>query len=241
MIRNHELFFDEVVLGGTIDALKHAKENKLPVVVYKPEPPHRFSKHYCGGEYGRLSFLLSLAGQVPLSDKIDNIRYEHDGPLRVSTKNAFSVALHFNKLIVFSDAGVMGFPPPDGKTNNMYEVVDWINVRSGMSHAHERIESTSDFVKWLHFYPTERLDGHHPNKKDAAAISYMTKDQLEDPEWSDTYVRFKALDMMKAAGIKGQSCGDSNYALKIETALREVYPLGKNIYKSTDRLEFVYD
>ena len=237
MQREHELNYDTVVVGNNLAALKYAFVNQTPIIVYKAQPPHRFSEEYVEGEYGRLCFSLSLAGLLPLADKVESIRYQESGPLKVTTKNSFLITIHFDKLLVFSDDGMQGLPAPVGKTNNIYEVIDWINVRSGMSHEHERLESKSDFVRWVHFYPTDRLDGHHPNKKDAAAVSYMTEEQLEDPEWSDTYVRFKVLDMMRGAGIRGQSCGASNYALRIETALREVFPVGKNIYSDTQNVE----
>jgi hypothetical protein len=238
LIRKHELSFDKVVVGGTLSALKFAKENHLPIIIYKPTPPHRFSEEHSDGEFGRLAFLLSLVGQIPFDEKVDSIRYEKNNSLRISTRNAFLFVVQFNKLIIFSDDGVVGLPAPISKTSEMFEVIDWINVRSGMSHDHEKIEDTSDFVKCIHFYPTDRLDGYHPNKKDAAAISYMTIEQLEDLDWSDTYVRFKVLDMMKEVGIRGQSCGKSRYALKIETALREVFPLGKNVYPEINDVEF---
>ena len=241
MQKDYELTFDKVVIGSSLSALRFALSEQLPIVVYKTKPPHRFSENYVAGEYERLCFSLGVGGLLPFSNKIESIRYQEEGPLRVTINNSFLFKLNFSKLLIFDTDGVDGLPPSQGITNEFYEVVDWLNVRSGMSHEHDRIEGTSDFVKCIRFYPTERLDGHHPNKKDAVAISYMTADQLKELNWSEGYARLKVLEMMKEVGIKGQSCGASNYALQVETAAREVYPLGKKIYEPTERLEFIYD
>mgnify|MGYP001187152186 CR=1 FL=1 len=241
MLREHELSFDKVVVGGSLSALKYAFDKQLPIIIYKTKPPHRFSEEFIVGEYGRFCFSLSMAGLIPFSDKIESIRYQEEGPLKITSKNSYLFKVNFNKLIVFNDEGIEGLPESQGKTSELYEVIDWINVRSGMRHEHERLKTTSDFVSCVHFYPTDRLDGHHPDRKDVAAVSYMTEEQLDEFGWSDSYVRLKVLEMMRLAGIKGQSSGTSNYALKIETALREVFPIGKNIYEPTERLEFIYD
>ena len=241
MQRDYELTFDKVVVGGSLSALKFALTEQLPIIIYKTKSPHRFTEGYVLGEYERLCFSLSVAGLVPFSNKVESIRYQDEGPLRVTIKNSFLFKIHFSKLLIFDVEGVEGLPMAEGKTSELYEVVDWFDVRSGMTHEHDRIDSTSDFVKCIHFYPTERLDGHHPDKKDAAAISYMTEEQLGEFGWSETYARLKVMEMMKEAGIKGQSCGSSNYALRVESSFREVFPLGKNIYKSNERLEFFYD
>jgi hypothetical protein len=241
MQRDHELTFDKVVIGGSLAALKYAHANQLPIIVHEVKPPHRFSEEFIAGEYGRFCFSLSVAGLLPFSNKVESIRFHEEGPLRVTIKNSFLFKVKFNKLIIFDDEGLTGLPMPSGKTSELYEVIDWFDVRSGMSHGHDRIKTTSDFINCVHFYPTERLDGHHPDKKDAAAVSHMTEAQLDDFGWSETYARLKVLEMMRAAGITGQSCGSSNYALKIETAAREVFPLGKNIYEPTKRLKFIYD
>ena len=242
MQREYDLAYDKIVVGSSLAALKYAHSNQIPIILYEPKPPHRFSEGYVKGEYQNLCFALSVAGLVPFSNKIERIRYQQGDSLKVTIKNSFLFRLSFNKLIFFCDDGVEGLPVPVSQTEERYEVLDWFSVRSGMNHEHDRIESTSDFVKCIHFYPTERLDGHHPNKKDAVAISYMTADQLKELSWSEGYARLKVLDMMKQAGIKGQSCGSTNYALKIESSAREVYSLSERRYEFEDeRVEFIND
>ena len=218
-----DLEYDRAVVGGDLQSLKYATENDCPVVYYKPSPPSIFDGGR--GEWEELCLNLSLGGRIPFGDKVAKIRLEENKLIVVAANRTYS--LKFKNLAV-SDTNIEGLPEPLEKCD-VFKVIDWINVYSGMTHEHERIESTSDFVKCVLFYPTTRLDGHHPNKKDAAAISYMSKEQINDPEWSDTYVRLKVLNMMDGVGIKG----------KIETVKREIIPVKKNIYPELEFIEFI--
>jgi hypothetical protein len=90
-------------------------------------------------------------------------------------------------------------------------------------------------VREVYFYPTERMSGNHQNK-DLVAISYLTKEQLNDIEYSDLYARYKILSMMRKAGIKGARNGrDVNnphkykyYLPKIESSGREIFEIKKD-------------
>ena len=76
----------------------------------------------------------------------------------------------------------------------------------------------------------------------------MTEEQLQDYEYSDTYAKFKVLNIMKDAGIRGARNGrdmldktkNKYYALKIECAKREVISLQKTLYEDTENIEFVH-
>lgn len=226
-----ELQTKTLVVGCTLEALEYAIQEDALVVFSKPEPPHfldnnkeaekRWSENCCN---------LSLGGSIPLAEKVRGVRLLNQNMFRVVLSRSF-LNIKFDKAVIFSDENVEGLPAPIGKTNDLYKVIDWINMRAGMTHPHERIKSTTDFVKCIQFYPTQRLDGHHPDKKDAAAISYMEEGKLNDIKWSDSYARLKAISMMKDAGIKF-----SNH--KVETSHREIIPLGKNIYPKMQTVEF---
>ena len=76
-------------------------------------------------------------------------------------------------------------------TNKLQKVIDWFNVKSGMNHQIDKINTESDFVKEILFYPSIRMSGVDKNKKDLVAISFMKEKQLHDVEYSDSYVRLK--------------------------------------------------
>ena len=72
---------------------------------------------------------------------------------------------------------------------------------------------------------------------------------LDLDEYSEVNARFKTLYLMKKAGIRGSRNGrDMNnksrfkyYAVRIENSHREVIPLSKYIYESTDTIKFNND
>jgi len=88
---------------------------------------------------------------------------------------------------------------------------------------------TGDFVREIHFYPSDRIAGNH-DKKDLVSFSYLTEEEYRSPEYSSVLIKYKILNWMKGAGIRGQSNGrDPNdptkkkhYAIRIEHARRQV-------------------
>ena len=158
--------------------------------------------------------LLPFAGQVASTEQLD------DG-LKVIMKN--TLVCFFKTLKITTRHPCTS---PDKKI-----VLDWINVKSGLKHEHERIESTSDVAKCIHFYPSDRIDGSAAsNLKDLVVISHMSEEQILDSNYSQFYVRMKAAEIMKDAGIRGPKngvgpSGQRYRPLLLENHKREVYPL----------------
>ena len=226
-----ELQTKNLVIGCSPEALSYAVQNKSMVVYSEPEPPHFLDdKPEIKDQWLKDCYDLSLSGSIPLAEKVRGMRLLDKNTFRIILTRSF-LNIKFDKAVIFSDKDVEGLPAPIGKTSELYKVLDWINMRAGMSHPHERLESDSDFVNHILFYPTLRLDGHHPTKKDAVAVSFMEKKNLNSMKWSDSYARLKAISMMKEAGIKF-----SNH--KVETSHREIIPLGANIYPEMETVEF---
>ena len=123
---------------------------------------------------------------------------------------------------MFDDENVRGLPSPR-EENKDFVVLDWISAVSCQTHDYDLLHTKDNFVNEVHFYPSERVDGHHSNNKDLVAISFLNASQLESFEYSDTYVKFKVADMMRGAQIGGKKCGGNNqYALKLDVTKREV-------------------
>ena len=202
--------------------------------------------------WNRLCFLMSLAGKIPFVDKIYSIRIDEEKKeLKVTTNNSRLISIDCNQVVIFDDKNVTGLPIPIRTIQDEDKriVLDWIDIKSGMVHEYDKIETSSPFVNCIHFYPSERIDGNHYNRKDAVAVSHLTKKQLNNIEYSDLFVRYKVLDVMKKAGIRGRRNGrDINnpgkykhYAIKLETNKREVDFQSKNLYTDTAFIKFVYD
>ena len=254
-MRNSNNQQGHIVIGSSLDALIYCIQNDFTLVYTrillptKIEPNIYFleKKHTQIDLWRCLYYALSLSGNIIYADKIDAIRIE-DTHLNIFTKRARKYKLPANKIVVFDDHNVSGIPSyPTNAHDNLYEVRDWFNVRSGMKHSHEIIDGQDSFVSKIIFYYTDRVDGNH-KLKDAVSISHLTKEQMDSMEYSTINSRFKTLYMMKQAGIRGTRNGRDQkdktkykyYAIRLEHDHREiVHKLRK--YKTTDRIIFNYD
>ena len=274
-LENHIYHYDNLIIGNDLNAVIFAYLKGFPLVTNRDVYPFRFDhfdhdvdlgKLNLGMEeiqlqektlgpskldvYKHLSFMLSLAGLLPLGDGFFSCRLKEDNLLKITTKNSRMIKIKFKHLFIFNDEGVSGLPEPIESLNEgMFKVIDWIDATSCTAHPHYYFETEDNFIREIYFYPTERLDGNHPNKKDLVAVSYLSGEQLKDYEYSDTYAKFKVLNIMKEAGIRGARNGrdmlDKSkykyYALKVRPYKREVFSLQKNLYDDINNIEFVYE
>ena len=272
-----KLFYDNVVIGSRLNAVIYAFSHGLPLLltsVKKPskveylEPtnvailgdlnskPQRtrdgFKEHGARklDVWNRLTFIMPTAGNIPFSNKISSIRIDEEKrELKVFTHNSRSITIHCNRIIIFDDTNISGLPVPVQipTDDDKRKVMDWISVRSGMVHSYDLFQTDTSYVNRVCFYPSDRIDGAH-DKKDLVAVSYLTKTELNEIEYSDLFVRYKVMDLMKEAGIRGRRNGrDPNnpgkykhYAIKLETHKREVDLECRTLYNNTEFVEFNY-
>jgi len=235
--------FDKIVVGGSLNAFLYSHKNGMPLIINKLAPPHFFEPEK-KKLWSKLYFLLSLSGLNVLGDKTENMRI-NDSELTVTTSDFKVVKIKFNKLIVFDDTFIFGLPPAK-KEKNRFMVLDWMVAKPCAIHDKEYISTDDDFVKDVYFYPTDRIDGNHTNIKDLVAVSYLTKEQLQDFNYSDTYVRFKTTKLLKENGITGRKNGfqkgkQITYTLRLEVTKREAIKLGMNLYEDTENIKFKYE
>lgn len=273
-IRDINFSFDKVVIGSSLEALTYSYLNNLPIVHTRTLKPHfldRFNADQdlssfniqntqtvlkCNKEniivginkiflWEKLYFILSLSGKIPLESKCVSLRLEGD-ILKAATSKARLAKIKFNELIVFDDNSFTGLGSYDLRQKK-YEVYDWFSVRSGMKHEYDILCGDDEFVNKIYFHQSDRVDGNHPFK-DAISYSILTKDQLEDFEYSDINARFKTVYMMKQSGIKGTRNGRDSlnkekykyYAIKIENLKRQIIE-PRNVYDNKDNITFIYD
>jgi hypothetical protein len=79
---------------------------------------------------------------------------------------------------------------------------DWIAFHRGGKHEIDYIETEDSFVKQIWFYPSDRIDGA-TKVKDACIVSFLSKDDLTNFDYSETMARFKAVSEMESRGMKG--------------------------------------
>ena len=268
---------DNLVIGSGLNAITFAYLNNYTIVNNKLKYPFRFDflppqldlsflhlsmknkevqhqegKRECGvpkiDVYKHLLFNLSLAGLAPLSDKIISVKLGANRVDAVTKRGVF--VFEYDKVYIFDDDGIRNLPEVMATINeDLYKVCDWINIRSCSAHSYDYFTNEEDFVNEVFFYPSERMDGYHKKKRDIVSISYLSQEQIQQYEYSDTYAVFKIKKMMKELGIRGNRNGrdmlDKSkykyYALKLESDKREVQPLKVNLYQDTGNIEFMYE
>jgi len=230
----HEYIIDEVIIGGSLNALLYAWFTGSTLICIDAKEPfffERFSAETNLDHIGfknevsilssssreisvgirksevwrKLFFLISMAGQAPIPNSAQALRIE-DGVLKVTTSHSRLARFRFNKLKIF-DASEIGIRQINSKIRK-YKVLDWMWVNTGMIHDLDYIEDCDDFVKEIYFYAYS----HRNNRdlKNLIAISYLNGEQLEEYGYSDTYAKFKVEQMMKQNGVKGRRNGYRN-------------------------------
>lgn len=253
-MRNHEYEVDELVVGANLSALLYAYNAQTPVLFSSPTPPHlfeRFRKETDIGIFGiqkeskvfkypdkeiiegnlklelwnKMMFDLGICGLVPLSSGVESMRIGEDRTLRVFTKTR-SFTYRYNTLRVFELGQLSGLSTVGSGKN---KVLDWINIRASLNSDLARLVGEGDFLSELYFYTSQR-NGAQSTVKDCIAVSYLTDKELQEVEFSDTYVRFGVRAMMEKAGIKGPANGKHWYSgkpvwsrPKVEPAKREIF------------------
>jgi hypothetical protein len=214
----------------------------MPLIINKILPPHRFESfksHNARELWNKLFFILSASGLNLVGDRARAIRIKESG-VSASTTGARMLKAKFEKLVIFDDENVSGLPPPL-KESEDFIILDWITGRSCEKHSHTALTTPDAFVNKVHFYPTDRIDGHHPDVKDIVAISHLKKEQLNDFEYSDTYAKFKVTKMLKELEIRGAKSGATYYALKLEVEKREIRKAKMGLYEDLPQIKFKYE
>ena len=259
-LEKHIYQYNKIVIGGGLNAKLYAYYNNFPCVYRGFDAPFRFDefeKELSSFEtqnmlqaHEQINFILGLSGQLLMGDKAQSLNIR-DNLLKVATHNSRLGRFEFNKLIIFNDIGVSGLPLIKRKEIGKSRVLDWFDVRSGMEHDHDMFKTEDDFVRQVIFYPSDRFGNQASGRvrKDLVAVSFLDEEQTNDFEYSDTMARFKILQMMKDAGIKGARNGRDTYnpelyryySPKIEATQREIIPDVTNYYEEDERFEFRYD
>tara|TARA_R100000655_G_scaffold54032_1_gene92028 strand:+ start:1173 stop:2054 length:882 start_codon:yes stop_codon:yes gene_type:complete len=267
------LNYEKIVIGGSLEAFTYAFKNNLPVLYTNASPPFLFDYLQPDADlsllnitspsvlksasgtltfgppklqvWQKLMFLLSMSGKILFGDMIKSVRLEED-QLLINCGNSRKKIINFDQLIIFDDKGLSGLPLIKKRTKYKNIVYDWVNIVSGGSHEYDILNYSDDFINTVHFYPSDRND--NTKLKDLVSVSYLTDEQLEDFSYSDTYAKFKLLDLFKELGIRGARNGRDvkrpgkykYYAVKLEPASRQVVGRVINEYEKDDRFIFNY-
>lgn len=212
-----------LVIGGNLQALEYAYKEGFHVFYEHLEAPFHL-EHTIEGLNKKdvienYAFLLSLSG-LNLSSKLVNSFRLEEGKLIISGKKPWIVEVQYETLHNFIN---------DEKKQKL-KVADYINVRSCGSHDIRELKTEDSFVKEIYFYPSKRANSsknfslmthnYETVTKDVIVVSYLTKEQIEDEEFSPIYSRLRLLEVMKEAGIKGKKCGTKPNGKEIRASIK---------------------
>ena len=224
--------FEKIVIGSSLSALAYAYLNNCTVFFTKPELPFRFGYLGVGEQpldtpidtktlktfdrtmdvgtpkqilWDRLYFVLSLNGQIPLSNLCHTLRYDGQS-LVCSNEYSKIFEAEFERCYYFGDNNAEGIIRKNTLDEDTYLCYDHIAFNSGGKHELDFIHTGDDFISEIWFYSSDRIDGNTP-VRDACAVSKLTESQLLDFDYSETMARFKVLKIMKDNGMRGKLSG----------------------------------
>ena len=185
---NRPFRFDYLEPDIELDFLKLAPQAAKSLTTLDGQKPIGISHEIL---WERLLFIMSIIGNVPLSDMCTSIR--HDAS-KITCFNEYS------KIAEIRYEKMYNFKQDDKKSSLLCR--DWIAFNSGGKHDLDLIETSEDFVNQIWFYPSDRICGN-TKVKDACAVSVIDKKLIDDFEFSQTMARFKVVKDMKDRGMKG--------------------------------------
>jgi len=226
----------DLVIGGNLAALEFAFRKGFHIFYDILEAPFQLDQTKEGlskkDVLENYAFILSLAGLNLTSQVTYGYRLE-DNKIVISSKNSLLKEISFQNLHDFRDSN-----------NKLLKVIDYVNVRSCGVHDFKNLQTDSNFVKEIYFYPSKRTNSsknftlfthNYENiTKDVMIVSYLTKEELDKEEFSQIYSRLRLKEIMKEIGIKGKKCGTTKNGtiktnpIKLEFDRREIKYLEEN-------------
>ena len=204
----------DVVIGSDLNAVDFACKNRFHLL--RNRNPHYHSYDDAEEEWAGKIYGLYTKGLVPFSDKILRMRVsEADKTVKVySHQGVYSV--NFSNIYLFDDENVEGASLDREVVN--YKVVDWFDCK-GVLMRQQELRGDDNFIKKIGFYLSRRIDG---NKKyaDIFCESWLTQQQLDSFDHSETMARFKAEQTLRSHGI-------DNFSLNFWK--REKYPVYEEV------------
>lgn len=261
-----ELYYESIVVGGSLEALSYAFKHSLPLLSARFNPPFAFDYFPPSADLGQLNltsptqlrsalgtttvgvpkeqvwqkllFLLSLSGKVLYGDSVRSLGVEGN-VLSVSCEGAKRRKVGFGQLIIFDDENIVGLPTILKQTKHKNIIYDWVNIVSGGEHEYDIFEYEDDFVNTVYFYPSYR--NCNTKQKDLVCVSHLTDEEVHDFSFSGTYVKFKLLSIMKALGIRGARNGrDVKDPTRYKYYAVKLEPTARYVVKRADN-EYEHD
>ena len=212
-----------MIAGKTISSLLYAWRLQEKCILLEPFLFHPLSEEFEGINFSEfnvenakqfsenLLFIMGITNLLRYGGNVANFR---DGTIITKGNRRIQI----NSDVEFFDGKNLGFN----------EVFDHFHWRAGQSHQKTLVKTDDNFCKTLVFYPSTR-NGVNNLTKDFTTASYLTDNELLDPDYGQGMARIKTARILKSEGLRGDFAwqrGDKRYykSIKFDFAGREVLP-----------------
>ena len=223
-----------VTIGSNLKALQFAHQNDTKIILNDLQFPDVFEAEYIKSTWGLLYTKLMLDGKVIGGDTVKKLKIT-DTCLQVVCDYNVINQIEYYQLYVFSDKNIIGLPEVVEETDR-HMVIDILSAKSLVSSTEHRIIETDDsLVRELH-----AIKDNASSPMEVYSISFLTKEQLLDFEFSDTMVKFKSEHILQESGYLGKVIKTNRRSpVELETVERIVRK-EMDRYKETENIKFIY-
>jgi hypothetical protein len=246
------MLLNKVVVGSTVESALYAMLTDSYLIDRYPGPPlfykrlstPIFASISRSEVYTKLALMISLLGKrLPVSDN-DSVRVR-DKELRVISENS-TFKYTFNSMCIFDSTGIDLENEVSTVRDKTFLVFDdfELSVLGKKKELIQPIDGREGFVKELHFYCSNRVDGAN-YVTDCVSESELTQEQLYLFDYSDTMARFVIERHLQGLEIKGSFMkyyknGTPKYRKpNVKHVKRIVREKDNNLYKDSENIKFV--
>lgn len=194
--------------------------------------------------WSRIQTILALEGRLLSYDDLGLIKIQEDQIKITSSSGIFKYT--FGLCEIFDTTNIKLENEIMSHRNDQFLVIDDFEVSVlGGKHAYLQPKMSDDHLaKQIHFYTSDRVDGAN-YVTDCVVESILTKQQLNDFEFSDSMVRFAVIHYLTSIGIHGNfmnlyKSGKPKYRRpKIVHKKRIILKKERNLYKDSEKVKFL--
>ena len=246
------MLLDRLVIGSSVESAVHSVLTDsyfLPTLKFGPMFYQDLDFNVLGHSrsdltWSRMLMMKSLLGKLLGYEELESISIS-ENTLKISS-NAGVFKYDFNLCEVFDTTDVdleneiVEYHP------SLYTVYDDFEL-SNLGGRHRYLEPKSsgeNLASIIHYYISRRVDGAN-YVTDCVSESVLTKEQLNDFEYSDSMVRFAVIHHLESIGVRGNYMnlyknGKPKYRKpKVVHSKRIVVEREMNLYKDSKRVKFI--
>lgn len=245
------MLLDRITIGSSIESLTYAFLNDdyfLPTLPFGPLFYERLEEQPLLGtntdySWSRLQTIMSLEGRLLNYENLNFVKIVED-EIKISSKEGL-FKYEFNVCNIFDPTGIQVENDIIKQNETLYRVYDDFEL-GNLGGKHKYLEpklSKDDLARQIHYYTSDRVDGAN-YVTDCVAESILTKQQINDVDYSDSTVRFCVLRHLTSIGIHGTfmnmyKSGKPKYRKpKAVHKKRVVIEQEQNIYKDSITVKF---